>query len=78
MYSLILEGEGGGPTEDRENSLIFFLFFIEPFPKHKNLIYKVCTCHVFIISARFKTIRMLYKLRVVQVTEPFIPLEILI
>ena len=31
MYSLILEGEGG-PTEDRENSLIFFLFFIEPFP----------------------------------------------
>ena len=36
MYSLILEGEGG-PTEDRENSLIFFLFFIEPFPKeHKN------------------------------------------
>ena len=32
MYSLILEGEGG-PTEDRENSLIFFLFFIEPFPK---------------------------------------------
>ena len=36
MYSLILEGEGG-PTEDRENSLIFFLFFIEPFPnKTKN------------------------------------------
>ena len=31
MYSLILEGEGG-PTEDRENSLIFFSFFIEPFP----------------------------------------------
>ena len=25
-------GEGGVPTEVRENSLIFFLFFIEPFP----------------------------------------------
>ena len=34
MYSLILEGEGG-PTKDRENSLIFFLFFIEPFPKEE-------------------------------------------
>ena len=31
MYSLILE-RGGVPTEVRENSLIFFLFFNEPFP----------------------------------------------
>ena len=29
MYSLILEGEGG-PSEDRENSLIFFFFLLNP------------------------------------------------
>ena len=32
MYSLILEGEGG-PTKDRENSLIFFFYWTLPLEK---------------------------------------------
>ena len=50
MYSLILEGEGG-PTEDRENSLIFFFFLLNPSLSKIRIFWKNIQCTVFIYFA---------------------------